>query len=209
MDQIVPLGGQAAFRQQSPAARNRFRTDRTLRYAVERYLPAEIFAQAAPALDRLGERAARELPALAEQAERTPPRHVPYDAWGNRIDRIEADPAFDALVRIGQEEGLVATPYDGGYGAHGRVVQAGLANLFDPVSAVATCPLVMTDGAAWLLRQHDAALWARYGARLTARQGGITSGQWMTETEGGSDVGQTGTRAVALPDGRFALYGTK
>ncbi len=198
-----------SFTQTAPPPRNRFRTDATLRFALERLLPAEIFVEASVALDRLGERAIAELPALADAAERNPPRHVPYDAWGNRVDRIEVDPAFDALVRIGQEEGLVATPYDGGYGAHGRVVQAGLSNLFDPVSAVATCPLVMTDGAAWLLRQHDQALWARYGARLTARHGGITSGQWMTETEGGSDVGQTATVARANEDGTFSLHGTK
>ncbi len=148
------------FTQPAPVPRNRFRHDATLRYALERHLPTKIFADAAPKLDRLGERAASELPALADAAERNPPRHVPYDAWGNRIDHIEVDPAFDTLVRIGQEEGLVATPYDSGYGAYGRVVQAGLSNLFDPVSAVATCPLVMTDGAAWLLRQHDPALWA-------------------------------------------------
>ena len=197
------------FIQTAPTPRNRFRTDLTLRYALERHLPSDIFAAASPALDRLAERAIAELPALADAAERTPPRHVPFDAWGNQVDLIEVDPAFDSLVRIGQEEGLVATPYDGGYGAHGRVVQAGLANLFDPVSAVATCPLVMTDGAAWLLRQHDPALWAMYGARLTARHGGITSGQWMTETEGGSDVGQTGTVAHANEDGTFGLHGTK
>ena len=198
-----------AFTQAAPVARNRFRQDATLRFSLERLLPPEIFAQAAPALDRMGERAREELPALADAAERTPPRHVPYDAWGNRVDRIEVDPAFDRLVQIGQEEGLVATPYEGTFGVHGRVVQAGLSNLFDPVSAVATCPLVMTDGAAWLLRQHDAQLWAQYGARLTARQGGITSGQWMTETEGGSDVSQTGTVARANEDGSFSLHGTK
>ena len=197
------------FFQTPPANTNRFRTDATLRFSLERHLPAEIFAEAAPGLDRLGERCATELPALADQAERNPPRHIPYDAWGRRIDRIDVDPAFDALVRIGQAEALVAMPYDGGFGPHGRVVQAGLANLFDPVSAVATCPLVMTDGAAWLLRTHDAALWEKYGARLTARRGGITSGQWMTEREGGSDVGQTATLARANEDGTFSLHGTK
>ncbi len=195
--------------QLAPTPRNRFRTDATLRFSLERHLPAEMFAHAALALDRMGERAVDELPALAEAAERRPPVHVPFDAWGNRVDRIEVDAAFETLVRIGQEEGLVATPYEGGFGAHGRVVQAGLANLFDPVSAVATCPLVMTDGAAWLLRQHDAGLWARYGGRLTARTGAITSGQWMTETAGGSDVGMTGTVARANGDGTFGLWGTK
>jgi alkylation response protein AidB-like acyl-CoA dehydrogenase len=209
MDQMIFPPGTAPFRQAPPVASNRFRTDAALRASLERHLPPALFAQAAPALDRMGERAACELPALAEQAERTPPRHVPYDAWGNRIDRIEMDPAFDALVRIGAEEGLVAIPYEAAFGAHGRVVQAGLLNLYEPVSAVASCPLTMTDGAAWLLRQHDPALWARYGARLTARRGGITSGQWMTETAGGSDVSQTETIAAALPDGKFALRGTK
>jgi alkylation response protein AidB-like acyl-CoA dehydrogenase len=197
------------FTQTAPTARNRFRTDATLRFSLERLLPPDIFAEAAPRLDRLGERCVTELPRLADTAERHPPVHVPYDAWGRRIDRIDVSPAFDALVRIGQEEGLVATPYDGGFGAYGRVVQAGLANLFDPVSAVATCPLVMTDGAAWLLRMHDKDLWARYGARLTARHSGITSGQWMTEKEGGSDVGQTATVAHANEDGTFSLHGTK
>lgn len=197
------------FTQTAPVPRNRFRTDATLRFSLERHLPGELFEQAAPALDRLGELCAADLPALADSAERAPPRHTPYDPWGRRIDRIEVDPAFDTLVRIGQREGLVATPYETTFGAHGRIVQAGLANLFDPVSAVATCPLVMTDGAAWLLRQHDPALWEAYGPRLTARTGAITSGQWMTETEGGSDVSQIATTATPNEDGTFSLHGTK
>ncbi len=157
----------------------------------------------------MGERATTELPALADQAEANPPRLTPYDAWGRRIDRIEPSPAFDRLVAIGQEEGLVALPYEAPYGAHTRVVQAGLLNLFDPVTAVASCPLTMSDGACWLLRKHDPALAARYLPRLTARHGGWTSGQWMTEQQGGSDVGRTGTVARAASDGSFLLTGTK
>jgi len=197
------------FHQDAPRLQNRFRTDRTLRLTLERLLPQEVFTAASAGFDRLGQRTLLELPALAEQAERNQPLHVPYDPWGRRIDRIEVDAAFDSLVRIGQEEGLVAIPYEGAFGAHGRVVQAGLANLYDPVSAVATCPLVMTDGAAWMLRQHDPALWDAYGPRLIARSGAITSGQWMTEKEGGSDVGRTATVARPLEDGSFALHGTK
>ena len=196
----------AEFFQAAPVARNRFRSDPALRYALERALPADVFADVAPGIDRFGERCARELPALAERAEQTPPRHVAYDAWGARVDRIEVDPAFDRLVRIGQEEGLVAVAYEG---AFGRIVQAGLANLYDPVSAVATCPLVMTDAAATALKTHDAVLWRRYGRRLTAREDAITSGQWMTETAGGSDVSQAATMAVPDSDGSFRLFGTK
>lgn len=197
------------FMQDPPVAQNRFHTDPALRTTLERLLPPEIFAEAARSLHRFGQLCVDELPALAERAEQMPPRHVPYDAWGARVDRIEVDPAFDRLVRIGQEEGLVALPYESQFGPHARIIQAALANLYDPVSAVATCPLVMTDGAATLLRAHDPILWRRYGSRLTARHNAITSGQWMTETAGGSDVSQVSTRAVPDTDGSFRLYGTK
>jgi alkylation response protein AidB-like acyl-CoA dehydrogenase len=197
------------FVQDAPQPVNRFRTDRTLRLTLERLLPPDIFAAAAPSLDRLGERAIAELPNLADQAEATPPRLTPFDAWGSRVDRIESSPAFDRLVAIGQQEGLVALPYEAPYGAHTRVVQAGLINLFDPVSAVASCPLTMSDGAAWLLRKHDPALAARYLPLLTARHGGWTSGQWMTEKQGGSDVSRTETTAHMLPDGAALLSGSK
>ncbi len=176
---------------------------------LERLLPAEVLAAASPALDRMGERAANELPALAMRAEATPPRHVAFDAWGNRIDRIEPSPDFDRLVAIGQEEGLVALPLEDPFGPHTRVVQAGLISLFEPVSAVASCPLTMSDGVAWLLRRHDPALAERYVPRLAARAAGWTAGQWMTETGGGSDVSRTATAAVPRGDGTYALHGRK
>jgi alkylation response protein AidB-like acyl-CoA dehydrogenase len=197
------------FLQDAPRAANRFRTDRALRLTLERLLPRDVFDHASVALDRMGERAVQELPDLADSAESNPPKLVAYDPWGKRIDCIEVDPAFDKLVAIGQQDGLVALPYEAPYGAHTRIVQAGLANLFDPVSATASCPLTMTDGAAWLLKKHDPALAQRYAPLLTARTGGWTSGQWMTEKEGGSDVSRTSTVARPVGDGRFALTGTK
>ncbi len=195
--------------QTAPRPPNRFRRDPTFRRTLERLLPPEIFAEAAPALDRLAERATEELPRLAAAAEATPPRHVPYAPWGERIDRIEPSPAFDRLVAIGQEEGLVALPEEDPFGVHTRVVQAAMISLFEPVSAVASCPLTMSDGVAWLLRRHDPALAERYGPRLTARAGAWTAGQWMTETAGGSDVSRTETVAVPRGDGSFALHGRK
>jgi alkylation response protein AidB-like acyl-CoA dehydrogenase len=197
------------FIQAGPEPGNRFRTDPTLRLTLERLLPAEVFAEASGALDRLGQRVVSELLPLADQAERNPPQHIPYDAWGRRIDEVRVDPAWQRLVQIGQEEGLVALPYEAPYGEHSRVVQAGLVNLYDPASAVADCPLVMTDGAARLLLQHDAALARKYVPLLTARRDAWTSGQWMTEKEGGSDVGRSTTTARRLDDGTWALHGTK
>jgi alkylation response protein AidB-like acyl-CoA dehydrogenase len=103
----------------------------------------------------------------------------------------------------------VAIAYEAPYGGWSRVVQAGLANLYDPVSAMATCPLVMTDGAARLLSRHAPDLAARYVPRLTAREQAWTSGQWMTETTGGSDVSGVATLARPIDDSRFSLHGVK
>ncbi|KEZ75634.1 acyl-CoA dehydrogenase [Salinisphaera hydrothermalis C41B8] len=149
------------------------------------------------------------MPSLADKAERNPPHHVPYDAWGNRIDDIQVEDAWLELVRIGQEAGLVAMPHQAHFGRYARVVQAGLVNLFDPASAVATCPLVMTDGAAHVLSQHDPELASRYVPRLTARRDAWTAGQWMTEKEGGSDVSRSSTVARPNGDGSWSLHGTK
>lgn len=197
------------FIQPHPEPSNRFASDRTLHHTLERLLPAEVFADASPLFQRMGERAMQEIPALAATAEHNVPRHEPFDAWGRRVDRIEVDPAWHRLVDIGLEEGLVALPYENPYGEFTRVVQAGLVNLYDGAGAVASCPLVMTDGAARLLTLHDEALAARYRPMLTARQGGWTSGQWMTEKEGGSDVGQTSTVARPRGNGTWSLHGTK
>ncbi len=197
------------FLQDPPKPSNRFRTDRSLRRALERLLPTDVFADASPLFDAMGERCATEIRDLGEQAERNPPRHVPYDAWGRRVDRLEVDPAWTRLVEIALEAGLVAIPYEDEFGVHSRIVQGGLSNLFDPVSATALCPISMTDAAARVLLSHDPELARKYVPRLTARHDAWTSGQWMTEKEGGSDVGRTGTVARPVGDGTWTLHGTK
>jgi alkylation response protein AidB-like acyl-CoA dehydrogenase len=198
------------FLQDPPRRTNRFRNDAALRRVLERTLGPEAFSEAGPGLDAFGERTVEELPALADRAEATPPRHVPFDGWGRRVDRIDVDPAWTDLVRVGQEAGVVALAYERPYGPLSRVVQFGLLDLYDPVSATADCPLSMTDAAARVLLDEDPALAERYVPRLVSRgPGAWTSGQWMTEKEGGSDVGRSGTTARHVGDGTWTLRGTK
>lgn len=187
---------------------NRFTEDRALRHGLERLLTPENFASAASMLGAFAERTP-EYQALVEVAERNTPKHVPFDAWGRRIDRIDVDPAWTTLVRIGQEAGVVALAYEDDYAEQARLVQFGLLALFNPVSATADCPLSMTDAAARVLLTEDPVLAERYVPRLTARTDAWTSGQWMTETTGGSDVGRTETTARKDADGNWTLHGTK
>src|SRR5580700_10078081 len=119
------------------------------------------------------------------------------------------------MQRIAAEEGMVATAYERKSGAFSRAHQFALVYLLSPTSAVYSCPLAMTDGAAkTLVTMDNQALVDRAVTRLTSRDPRVawTSGQWMTERTGGSDVGisETVARPGTGPDaGKYRLYGTK
>jgi alkylation response protein AidB-like acyl-CoA dehydrogenase len=93
-----------------------------------------------------------------------------------------------------------------------RVHQCALAYLFTPSTDIYSCPLAMTDGAAHtLLSSGNQALINRAVPHLTTRDAAEfwTSGQWMTESTGGSDVGLTETTARQDEEGTWRLYGRK
>lgn len=200
------------FLQEPPRLTNGWTGDRALREAVRFHLDEESFQRAAAELEGMGEVATSpETIALARQAESEPPEHIPYSAWGERIDEIRVSPAYKELGRIGVEAGVTALPYESSpYGAQARVVWAGLMALWGPSSALYSCPVAMTDGAARTLLNHGDDADRAVVQRLTTRtfDEAWTSGQWMTETTGGSDVGRTQT--VARRDnGHWRLFGTK
>ncbi len=201
----------SGFSQEPPRLTNTFEADRVLGETLERLLPAEVAGALRPEWTALGEEAAGPLAELARQAEAQPPRHVPFDAWGRRVDQVLVSPAWRDLHRAAARFGLTAIPYEGRLGPFGRLHQFALIALYAPSSAIYTCHLAMTDGAARTLVEHDPALAAHAVPRLTTRDPDRlwTSGQWMTERSGGSDVGGTETEARRDGEGRFRLFGTK
>ncbi|HET7921611.1 MAG TPA: acyl-CoA dehydrogenase family protein, partial [Gammaproteobacteria bacterium] len=199
------------FFQDAPRLANQYGDDALLRGWLRAHLPAAVLAELEPGLVRLGARAAGEMLEFAAGALAHPPRHVPYDAWGRRVDHIEVAAGWRALHRVAAEEGIVATAYERAHGAWSRVHQCARLYLYNPSSAICSCPMAMTDGAARVIELHgDAALKARVLPHLVSRDPAVmwTSGQWMTERSGGSDVSGTGTEA-RREDGTFRLYGTK
>ena len=200
------------FFQSPPVLPNTWQADVPLQEYLDRVLPAEVFADLRPDLEKLGAAAATTLLALAHEAERDQPRHVPFDAWGRRIDEITESPAWQSLHAEQVRLGICALPYDDHLGEYARVVQFGVHHLYGPSSATYTCPVAMTDAAARVLLDHaDDTLRNRVVPRLTSRDvdQAWTSGQWMTEREGGSDVSRTATVARQDGDGAWRLYGTK
>jgi alkylation response protein AidB-like acyl-CoA dehydrogenase len=139
------------------------------------------------------------------------PRHTAWDAWGNRIDHIEVSPLWREAEALAARSGLIAIPYERAHGALSRVHQFALVYLFTPGTDVYSCPLAMTDGAACTLVHHaNHPLMERALTHLTSRDPAQfwTSGQWMTESTGGSDVGLSETVARRDSD-TWRLYGRK
>ncbi|HET7464734.1 MAG TPA: acyl-CoA dehydrogenase family protein [Longimicrobium sp.] len=200
-----------SFTQSPPTLGNQWDEDRALRSLLERILPAGVLAEVEASLREMGRLSAELYPAqLADLPSEQ--RLVQWDAWGNRVDRIELTPLWRTAERIAAEHGIVATAYERAHGALSRVHQFALAYLFTPSTDIYSCPLAMTDGAARaLLESGNAELVRRAVPRLTSRDPATfwTSGQWMTETAGGSDVGNSETVARRGDDGRWRLYGRK
>ena len=199
------------FFQEPPTLGNPYSSDRLLRSYLRRTLPDDVLRSIEPELIEMGELSVGPLFALQQKYRTAEPRLSSWDAWGHRLDAIEVTPVWLEAARIAAERGVVATAYERKHGAYSRIHQFALAYLFDGSTEVYSCPLAMTDGAAKTLIAHaNRALIERAVPRLTSRDPAHawTSGQWMTERTGGSDVAITET--VARKDGeQWRLYGTK
>jgi acyl-CoA dehydrogenase len=196
-----------AFFQEPPRLRNQFDDDPMLPSWIARHVG--------------GEEVARELHALGDIAVEyygkqladrlNEPVLTQWDAWGNRIDKIEVSPLWREAEGIAARHGMVAAGYEKTLGAKARTHQFAIVHVLSPSLDVYSCPLAMTDGAVrTLLGSGNQALIDKYVPLLTSRDPSVmwTSGQWMTERTGGSDVSQSET--VAKKDGdQWRLYGTK
>jgi len=200
-----------AFFQTPPDLGNTFDDDRMLRSYLARKVPGDARAAIESELREAGAISGGPLHRRALEEGRDEPKLVPWDAWGHRVDRIEVSSLWKEAQRIAAERGVVASAYEKKYGEYSRILQLSLVYILEPSWHVYSCPLAMTDGAArTLLATGNKALIDRAIPRLTSRDPSQawTSGQWMTERTGGSDVAISET--VARPDGdAFRLFGTK
>lgn len=199
------------FTQTPPSLGNQYDHDLALRSLLARLLPPEVLGDVERELWEMGALSAELYPEqLADRPNE--PRLVQWDAWGNRVDRIELTPLWRRAERIAAERGVVAAAYERAHGRFSRIHQFALAYLFTPSTDIYSCPLAMTDGAARALTESgNEALIGRAVPRLTARDPDAfwTSGQWMTETPGGSDVGNSETVARRDAEGKWRLHGRK
>jgi alkylation response protein AidB-like acyl-CoA dehydrogenase len=200
-----------AFFQDPPRLGDTFASDPMLAPYLARTLPADALAPITGELGELGALAGGELYRLQQADRLNEPVHTPWDPWGRRIDHIELTPLWKRAAVLAAERGLVAAGYEPRFGVHARTHQFAMVHVVGPSLDVYSCPLAMTDGAVRTLLDHgNQALVERAVPHLTSRdpRTAWTSGQWMTERTGGSDVSTTETVARRDGDG-WRLTGTK
>jgi alkylation response protein AidB-like acyl-CoA dehydrogenase len=208
MQQPTPHTG---FVQQMPKLNNEFTDDVFLQDYLRTYFPADALKEITPDLEQFGKRTANEFMEWARDAEVNNPQLTQFNAWGHRVDEIKVSQGWLNLEKVAAEDGLVAIGYERKYGEHSRLYQFVKLYLYTPSSAIYTCPLAMTDGAARLIELFGNDFLKREVLTgLTSRNPSTfkTSGQWMTERTGGSDVSRSMT--FAEPDGDdYILRGHK
>src|SRR5690606_32899478 len=211
------LSGVTRFVQTMPDLPDVYADDPVLRSWLARLLGPEGFAAAEGPLKALAAEVMGPLRAAHADAEAHPPVLHRYDGWGARVDRVETSPGWERLRVAAAEHALVALPYlpdsRARWGERARVVQLALLHLYGPESATFTCPVAMADGAAALLSRPDVEGEVRdaWLPRLLSTDPAvaITSGQWMTESQGGSDVGRATTIGRPAGDGSWRIQGEK
>ena len=195
---------------------NFYRADQSLQDLLHIHLPAKLVAHIGPHLDRLGGLAGDHLDTCARLADRHPPVLHQRDRYGRDVQSIEYHPAYRELERVAFGEfGIHAMSHTTGILGWPQTYPAAAKHaftyLFNQAEFGLGCPINVTDGSAMLLsRFGDAGLKAKYLAGLTTTDmARLTQGaQFMTEKEGGSDVGSLTT--VAKKDGdHYRLYGEK
>lgn len=208
MSKPTPYSG---FIQQIPKLNNEFTDDEFLQHYLQTYFPADALKEITPDLQQFGKRVAGEFIEWARDAEINQPQLTQFDAWGKRIDEIKVSPGWLNLEKVAAEDGLVAIGYERKYGEFSRLYQFVKLYLYTASSAIYSCPLAMSDGAARLIELYgDDYLKTGPYLGLTSRNLAAfkTSGQWMTERTGGSDVSRSMT--FATPDGNdYVLRGHK
>lgn len=140
----------------------------------------------------------------------------------NKTKPLRTSEGWRALKRIQTHAGVVGFGYPQltlQQDFNRRVHQYATLHLWHGTSAVATCPMAMTDGAAVLLRRHledpdddqpgRGAVFRESYNRLVSLDPAHswTSGQWMTERTGGSDVRGTETVARRMTEKELSADG--
>jgi acyl-CoA dehydrogenase len=215
-DHAAAPAGQPGLIAPDTSGMNFYRADPALADLLRIHLADELFRHIEPHLDRLGGLAGGHLDECARLADRHGPVLHQRDRFGGDAQWIEYHPAYRELEQaafgefgihaMSLRKGILGWPQ-----TYPVVAKHAFTFLFNQAEFGLGCPINVTDGCAKLLANFgDAALKAKYldGLTQTDMSKLTQGGQFMTEKEGGSDVGKLTTMAVQEGD-HWRLTGEK
>ncbi|UYO50633.1 acyl-CoA dehydrogenase family protein [Rhodopseudomonas palustris] len=195
---------------------NFYRADPSLADLLRIHLPKSLIDHIEPHLDRLGALAGGRLDECARLADRHTPILHQRDRFGRDAQYVEYHPAYRELEAaafgefgihaLSHRKGIMGWP-----DVYPVTAKHAFTLLFNETEFGMGCPINVTDGCAKLLSKFgDEALKAKYldGLTQTDMSKLTQGGQFMTEKEGGSDVGTL--TSIAVSEGNhWRLYGEK
>ncbi|MEF8777839.1 MAG: acyl-CoA dehydrogenase family protein [Natronomonas sp.] len=192
---------------------NYWEYDRTLQRTIERRCgDSEIMNL----LSSFGELIGKTVVNNADTVEENPPTLRTYDRNGNRVNRVEYHPDHIENERLVYENGVIANRFSAPPEMDEPLSQVGhLAQyyLMECSSSLGLgCPAGMTGGVAIVLEKFDDGSLEEYYNALTTREYEElkTGAMFLTEKQGGSDVGANEVRAEPTNrEGVYRLYGEK
>lgn len=190
--------------------------DPVLQGLLTRWMKPEALAWWKPSLERLGARVPGPVSAFAAIADHQSPQLRTHDRFGDRIDEVVHHPAYREMEKIAYGSGMIGLKYDPDvrrrFTGDLQTGSFAMVYLFAQAESGLTCPACMTDGVARVLELFGSrAQQAEYVPRLASRDVGrlLRGAMFLTEKQGGSDVGTNATRARPMPDGSWRLTGEK
>jgi len=194
---------------------NYWELDPTLRFEARRTYPDEEFAWAEGVLSAYGEAVGHTIADNADTIDRHEPELHTYDASGEVRNEVEYHPLQFETERLTYEEFRLT--HDAFHAPPDRERPVGLLHPLTMQALLCfadvgfACPASMTTGAAIVLDKFDDGDLADYFEALTAADYGdhVEGAMFLTEKQGGSDVGANEVRADPQPDGSYELHGEK
>ena len=180
---------------------NYWQLDRTLRRELARVYEDNEFEWAEPRLSGFGAASGHVIADTADYVDNHGPELRTHDRYGSLCNRVEYVTEQFENERLAYGSGVVADVFRAPPGRSDPMPMShnlGLLYLLSYSDPGLACPVAMTGGAALVLERFDDGELDEYFAALTSREYDelIEGAMFLTEEQGGSDVGATETTAT-------------
>lgn len=194
---------------------NYWALDRTLQDEIRRIYDSDEFEWGVSRLSAFGEAVGHEMADNSDTIDKNGPELHTYDKHGDLLNEVEYHPAQFENERLMCEHGTIADSFEAPPGRddpmpHGHSLA--MEHLLSYADTGLGCPTGMTAAGALVMDQNDfGSPFDQFYEGSVARDydDSMLAAMFLTEEQGGSDVGKTETTARQAEDGTWRLSGEK